>query len=242
MPSRVVRAATRRPPRRAGKRDILAGTGWPEHVPFLAAGKHRELLENVACRRAAGETVYPPQADLLRAFAETPWDSVRAIILGQDPYHGAGQAHGLAFSVPDGVRVPPSLRNILKEVVRDVYGDAPPPSLSPDLTRWARQGVLLLNTVFSVTAGRAHSHASLGWQALTRAVLESLAAGGRPLAVLLWGSPAGAFAPLFANGGHLVLCAAHPSPLSASRGFLGCGHFSQVNAWLRERGQSTIIW
>lgn len=241
MPSRVVRAAPRRLSRRAGK-DTLLSSGWSAHVPFLAEGKHRELLEKVARRRAAGETVYPPQADLLRAFVETPWDSVRAIILGQDPYHGAGQAHGLAFSVPDGVRVPPSLRNILKEVVRDVYGNASPPSSSSDLTRWARQGVLLLNTVFSVAAGRAHSHASLGWQALTRAVLEALAAGGRPLAVLLWGSPAGAFAPLFANGGHLVLRAAHPSPLSASRGFLGCGHFSKVNAWLRERGQAPIIW
>ncbi len=114
MPSRVVRAAPRRSSRRAGK-DTLLGSGWSAHVPFLAEGKHRELLEKVARRRAAGETVYPPQADLLRAFVETPWDSVRAIILGQDPYHGAGQAHGLAFSVPDGVRVPPSLRNILKK-------------------------------------------------------------------------------------------------------------------------------
>lgn len=242
MPSRVVRAATRRAPRRAGKRDMLAGTGWSGHVPFLAEEKHLELLEDVARRRIAGEIIYPPQADMLRAFAETPWDRVRVIILGQDPYHGEGQAHGLAFSVPEGVRVPPSLRNILKEVERDVYGGAPPPSISSDLTRWARQGVLLLNTVFSVAAGRAHSHASVGWQTLTSAVLEALAAGGRPLAVLLWGSPARTFAPLFASGGHLVLCAAHPSPLSASRGFLGCGHFSRVNAWLRERGQPGIVW
>lgn len=241
MPRTSARTSSRRSRRAVGD-DPLRETGWREHVPFLAEGGEAPLLAHVARLRAAGEAIYPPQAALLRAFRETPWGSVRVLILGQDPYHGPGQANGLAFSVDAGVRVPPSLRNILKEVRREMYHDALISPQSPDLTRWARQGVLLLNTVLSVAAGRPGSHASLGWQALTQAVLEALAARGEPLAVVLWGTPARAFAPLFTEGGHLVLCAAHPSPLSASRGFFGCGHFARVNAWLQEQGKPLIVW
>lgn len=231
-------------------------------MDFFAAGAHRPLLEKVAALRAAGKTIYPPQDQLLYAFACTAWDRVRVLIVGQDPYHGQGQAHGLAFSVREGQRVPPSLRNILKEVARDpglsasalLPSQSPsslfPPSLpspSPELTRWARQGVLLLNTVLSVEAGKAHSHAALGWQSLTCAVVEALAARPQPLAVLLWGNAAKEFLPLFTPFGHkdsphLVLCAAHPSPLSASRGFHGCGHFSAVNSWLAAQNEPEIVW
>lgn len=225
-------------------------------MDFFAAGEHKPLLEKVAALRSAGKVIYPPQEQLLYAFACTAWDRVRVLIVGQDPYHGSGQAHGLAFSVREGQRVPPSLRNILKEVARDTGQSASSPLLpsslppSPDLSRWARQGVLLLNTVLSVEEGKAHSHAALGWQALTSAVLRALADRPQPLAVLLWGNAAKEFLPLFTRTGqsgpldspHLVLCAAHPSPLSASRGFHGCGHFSAVNRWLQAQGERDIVW
>lgn len=202
------------------------------------------LREVQALRRT--QTVYPPQQDLLRALLLTPPEAVRVVILGQDPYHGAGQAHGLAFSVRGHMPVPRSLNNVFKEIRNDVYGSGPLPDASPDLSRWARQGVLLLNTVLSVAEGQPQSHVRLatpgGWQALTSAVLEAVACGPRPVAALLWGKPAQTCAPLFEGGRHLPLCAAHPSPFSASRGFLGCGHFSRVNAWLRERGEMEIVW
>lgn len=219
----------------------LESSGWCEHVPFLTGGGHRRLLKRVEQLRKR-ETVYPPQDLLLRAFWETPWKNVRVLLLGQDPYHGSGQAQGLAFSVPDCVPVPPSLCNILREVRRDIYGDAATVVLSPDLTRWARQGVLLLNSILSVAAGRPLSHAALGWQELTQAVLVALAARQKPLAVLLWGGAARQYAPLFEGRRHLVLCAPHPSPLSAFRGFHGCGHFSAVNRWLAVRGETEICW
>ena len=223
----------------------LRDSGWLQRVPFLAEGGHLRLLREVQRLRRV-QTVYPAQEDLLRALRLTPPQAVRVVILGQDPYHGEGQAHGLAFSVPADKPLPRSLGNIFKEIQSDVDAGAPLPDASPDLTRWARQGVLLLNTVLSVAAGKAHSHARLnedgGWQALTHAVLEAVARGSRPVAVLLWGRPAQAFAPLFATSRHLVLCAAHPSPLSASRGFFGCRHFSRVNAWLRQRGEEEIRW
>ena len=221
--------------------DPLKNTAWPARVPLLAAGEHVPLLRQVADLRHT-HTVYPPQHEIFAALACTPPQAVRVVILGQDPYHGAGQAHGLAFSVREGTRVPRSLANIFKEIRRDVYADALMPPPLPDLTRWARQGVLLLNTVLSVAAGQPGSHARLGWQAVTRAVLEAVAQGPRPVAALLWGRHAQEYAPLFANARHLVLEAAHPSPFSAARGFLGCGHFSRVNAWLAAQGEATICW
>ena len=228
--------------------DPLTHSPWRAVVPALAAGEHVSLLAQVAALRAAGQVIFPAQGDIFRALELTSPESVRVVILGQDPYHGAGQAHGLSFSVPPGVPCPRSLANIFKEIHRDIAPSVPPALLSSpqdrpvcDLTRWARQGVLLLNTVLTVEEGKAHAHAALGWQNVTRSVLAAVAAGPA-VAVLLWGKPAQSCAPLFAQGGHLVLEAAHPSPLSASRGFHGCGHFSKVNAWLKARGEAEICW
>lgn len=227
-------------------RDPLTRSPWKNAVPLLAQGGHMAPLCEAAARRRAGETVYPAQADVFRALLLTPPQAVRVVILGQDPYHGPGQAHGLAFSVAEGVAAPRSLQNIFKEIRVDIYGGKELPDASPHLARWARQGVLLLNTVLTVAAGAAHSHARLaapgGWQAVTRAVLEAVAQGPQPVAALLWGNPAQAYAPLFAEPRHLVLRAAHPSPLSASRGFFGCRHFSRVNAWLQARGEPPVVW
>lgn len=231
---------------------FLIENGWAQHVDSFAAGRHTALLAQVAALRTQDKSIYPEQHNILQAFTHTAWDDVRVLILGQDPYHGKGQAHGLAFSVPHGTPAPPSLRNILKEVARDTAQNAspsyssllsaPPTPPSPNLIRWARQGVLLLNTVLTVEDGKAHSHATLGWQELTSAVVQALAARPQPLAALLWGNAAKACLPLFTNTPHLVLLAAHPSPLSASRGFNGCGHFTAVNTWLKEQGQKEILW
>lgn len=220
--------------------DPLAGTGWLERVPALASGRHRALLEQVAALRAESRTIYPAHDDVLRALQVTPWTAVRVVILGQDPYHGPGQAHGLSFSVPEGVPAPRSLRNIFREIDEDLHGGVAR-EVSTDLTRWAQQGVLLLNTVLTVEEGLANSHARLGWEDVTSSVVQALGQREQPLAFILWGRHAARHAEDIASQ-HLVLRAAHPSPLSASRGFFGCRHFSQVNNWLKEEGQSAIDW
>lgn len=244
-------------------RDPLAGTGWLEAVPLLGDGAHLEVFSRAEALRRKGRVVYPPSGQVFAALRATPWDRVRVVVLGQDPYHGEGQAHGLAFSVPEGVPAPRSLRNVFREIETDLghasdegkkrHADALPEKTaaghdggglrppSTDLTRWARQGVLLLNTVLTVEAGQAHSHARLGWQEVTAAVVEALGRCPRPMAFLLWGRHAAAYGEGLAAH-HLVLHAAHPSPLSASRGFFGCRHFSQVNTWLRARGLDPIEW
>jgi uracil-DNA glycosylase len=213
--------------------------GWAEHVEtFLTSEAGRRLESFLAERRAAGATIYPPQP--LRALTLTPLDEVRVVILGQDPYHGAGQAHGLAFSVPDGVRPPPSLRNILAEVARDV---GQTPSGNP-LPNWARQGVLLLNAVLTVEDRAPGSHAGKGWEILTARLVDALAADVRPKVFMLWGAHAQARGQGIADP-HLVLQANHPSPLSARRPplpFIGCAHFSQANGFLAARGLGTIDW
>jgi len=211
-------------------------------VTALAAETTRLLVEFVDGRIAAGATVYPPQP-LAALQACLPAD-VRVVILGQDPYHGPGQAHGFAFSVPEGVRPPPSLRNIFLELSRDC---ACPPRRSGNLAAWCRQGVLLLNSVLTVEAGRPGSHAERGWEPLTDAVVAAVAALPAAKVFLLWGAQAqnkreqiaGTSAP------HLVLTANHPSPLSARRPpqpFLGCGHFSQANRYLAIHGLAPIDW
>ena len=191
-----------------------------------------------AYERAA---VYPPRAELFTAFALTPPEAVRAVILGQDPYHGEGQAHGLAFSVRAGTPLPPSLKNIFRELHDDL--SLPVPACG-DLTRWAEQGVLLLNTVLTVERGRANSHAALGWQAFTDLVIASLAGLPQPIAFELWGAPAQKKEPLIlpAAGPRLILKAPHPSPLSAYRGFFGSRPFSGVNAFLVRHGQEPVDW
>jgi uracil-DNA glycosylase len=193
----------------------------------------RELVRRVDARLAAGATVYP--ADVFRALSETPLSRARALILGQDPYHGAGQAEGLAFSVPPGVALPPSLRNIFDELQRDVDVERP---RSGSLLRWARQGVLLLNTVLTVEQDRPACHAGFGWQVLTDRIVEMLARDERPKVFMLWGAHAHSKAPLLSRTDrtHLVLQCNHPSPLAARRGpkpFVGCAHFSRARDYLR---------
>lgn len=224
----------------AFRNDPLRENGWLTQVAALAKGRHRELLADVASLRCAGKTVYPPHDAVFYALHCTPWDAVRVVIVGQDPYHQPQQAHGLAFSVQEGVAAPRSLQNIFREIRDDVYAGEEY-TASTDLTRWAKQGVLLLNTTLTVEDSKANSHAKLGWSEITHDILSALGGSGRPMAFLLWGRHAAQFAPLI-DPHHLVLQAAHPSPLSASRGFFGCKHFSKVNSWLEEHRGVPIVW
>ena len=210
--------------------------------PVLAMPEARRLGGFLTAEEAAGKLIYPPRGARLAALALTPLDKVKAVILGQDPYHGAGQAHGLCFSVAPGVKVPPSLANIYKELASDL-GLAPPGH--GNLENWARQGVLLLNNALTVEAGKPGSHQNLGWEAITDAAVAAVAAKVEPCVFLLWGSHARAKAsrvPGLGNGHHLVLTAPHPSPFSAHTGFLGCRHFSQANAFLEANGRGAIDW
>lgn len=204
-----------------------------QSMPYFA-----ELQNFVAGERAA-HTVHPPEADVFVALRATPLDSVRVVILGQDPYHGHGQAHGLSFSVRDGVRIPPSLRNILAELHEDT--GAPVPSAG-DLTPWAHQGVLLLNTVLTVRDGEAGSHAGHGWETFTDRVIESVNALQERVVFVLWGAHARAKRQLVSNMVHSVIESAHPSPLSARNGFFGSRPFTRTNELLREAGRGTIDW
>ena len=220
--------------------------GWRETVEaFFESSEGHALAQFVDARRAAGATIYPLQP--LHALELTALADVRVVILGQDPYHGPGQAQGLAFSVPEGVRVPPSLRNIFAELSRDLCC-APPPH--GNLARWAREGVLLLNTVLTVEQGQPASHAKRGWETLTDRLIDLLVADAAPKVFLLWGAPAQARRVLITQAvgdpdRHGVLSANHPSPLSARRPpvpFMGCGHFSAANAFLDQRGRGHINW
>ncbi|MBY0619797.1 uracil-DNA glycosylase [Sphingomonas ursincola] len=216
-------------------REALAGEFA---APYMADLK-RFLLE----RKAAGARIFPPGSHWFRALDLTPPDKVRVVILGQDPYHGPGQAHGLCFSVRPGVPVPPSLVNIYKELQRDLGIALPRHGF---LESWARQGVLLLNAVLTVEMGDAGSHQGKGWERFTDAVIARVNALEHPVVFLLWGSHAQKKAAgvdsVDRGGRHLVLKAPHPSPLSAHRGFLGCGHFSQANAFLEGQGLEPIDW
>jgi uracil-DNA glycosylase len=190
-------------------------------------------------RKGAGARIFPRGGDWFNALALTPLDSVRAVILGQDPYHGPGQAHGLCFSVPPGVPPPPSLKNIFKELRSDL-GITPPGH--GVLEHWARQGVLLLNSVLTVEMGQAGAHAGKGWERFTDAVIARVNALEGPVAFLLWGSYAQKKAAFVDGNRHLVLKAPHPSPLSAHNGFFGCRHFSRANDFLASHGRGTIDW
>ena len=184
-------------------------------------------------------TVYPPGRDMFNAFWLTPFDEVRVVLLGQDPYHGPGQAHGLCFSVRCGVPLPPSLKNIFIELNQDC--DIPLPAHG-DLTRWAQQGVLLLNTVLSVRARHANSHRGHGWEQLTDRVIQELNRRREGLIFVLWGSAAGRKAHMIDGRRHHIFRAPHPSPLSAHRGFFGCRHFSKINACLQSMNSAPIDW
>lgn len=215
--------------------------------PALASPSARKLGGWLRAEEAAGKVVYPPRGTRLAALALTPLETVRCVILGQDPYHGPGQAHGLAFSVQPGVRVPPSLVNIYKELEADL---GLPRAATGDLSPWARQGVLLLNNTLTVEAGQAGSHAGRGWDAVTDACVAAVAASDHPTVFILWGSHARKKAsrlPALARAmagraNHLVLISAHPSPLSAHNGFFGSRPFSQTNAFLQEHGRGAIDW
>ena len=185
------------------------------------------------------QTVYPPMGDIFNALKYTSFSKTKVVILGQDPYHGPGQAHGLCFSVQPGIKFPPSLQNIFKELSEE-YGFAAPKT--GELTEWARRGVLLLNTTLTVRQGSPQSHKGQGWEILTDAIISLLNQKKEPVVFLLWGANAWAKKPLIKNPLHLVLECAHPSPLSAYRGFFGCGHFKKANEYLEKCGLSPIDW
>lgn len=215
---------------------------WEENIPLMRTGYHQEMLAKVE-RLRQEETIYPPQEEIFNALIHTPFDEVRAVILGQDPYHGAGQAHGLSFSVLEGVKKPPSLRNIFKEIADDIAGDPTAVREKTDLTDWADQGVLLLNTYLTVVEGEAGSHRKLGWRKLTSQLIEEVSGANQHIVFMLWGKPAQKNKALIRQPEkHLILETAHPSPLSARRGFFGCKHFSQANAYLVAHGRPPIRW
>ncbi|MCG9552150.1 uracil-DNA glycosylase [Vibrio sp. Isolate31] len=200
----------------------------------------QSVLAYVEQQRNSGKTIYPPQEQVFSAFDMTPFESVRVVILGQDPYHGAQQAHGLAFSVLPGVKIPPSLRNMYKELADDIEGfEAPNHGY---LEAWASQGVLMLNTVLTVEEAQAHSHAKCGWETFTDAIIAELNQRSEPIIFLLWGAHAQKKGQAIDVDKHHVLIAPHPSPLSARRGFFGCQHFSMTNKLLSSIDQQPIDW
>lgn len=213
---------------------------WIQQVPLMQRGYHQDLMTKVTAMRASA-TIYPPADRVFYALEITPFDKVQVVLVGQDPYHGEGQANGLAFSVPAGVAAPPSLRNIFKEIQEDVY-PGKPQKFSNDLTRWAQQGVLLLNASLTVEAQKPASHKDLGWQKLTDQIIEQLNLGRDHLVFILWGRHAQAKRDRIDPKRHLVLEAAHPSPLSANQGFFGCKHFSKANTYLAANGGAPIVW
>ncbi len=213
---------------------------WKAKVgEYLKRDEMRALSAFLRERRAKGARIYPPAAKIFAAFDATPFDRVKVVILGQDPYHGPGQAHGLCFSVLPGVPVPPSLDNIFKEIQRDLGIGRPDHGC---LTPWAERGVLLLNAVLTVEDGRAGAHQGKGWEGFTDHVVDVLNREREGLVFLLWGSYAQAKGKVIDPRRHRVLKAPHPSPLSAHRGFLGCGHFSAANEFLSRHGQHPIDW
>jgi uracil-DNA glycosylase len=219
---------------------VKLAASWKARVgDYLNRPDMEQLSEFLRSELRAGKTIYPPARRIFAALDATPFDAVKVVILGQDPYHGPGQAHGLCFSVLPGVPVPPSLENIFVELKRDLGLPRPDHGC---LLPWARQGVLLLNAVLTVERGRAGSHHGKGWEGFTDAIVDRLNREREGLVFLLWGSPAQAKGRLIDAQRHRILKAPHPSPLSAHRGFLGCGHFSATNQWITDHGQAPIDW
>ena len=213
---------------------------WSEQLDFIfKQGYYRHLLEFLEYESAHNKTIYPPKDQMFNAFDLSSFKNTKVIILGQDPYHNEGQAHGLSFSVPDGVRVPPSLRNIYQELSSDL---SITPSQSGNLTHWATQGVLLLNSALTVEKNSPGSHAKSGWVDFTDTVIDILNEKKQNLVFLLWGAYAQKKTELIDQDKHLVLMAAHPSPFSAHKGFFGCKHFSKTNDYLKIHKLKTINW
>ncbi len=221
-----------------GEDRIRLHDSWKSRLTdAFAAPKMQALRQFLIEEKRRGKAIYPPGRQIFAAFDATPFDQVRVVILGQDPYHGAGQAHGLCFSVLPGVPVPPSLENIFKEIERDLALPRPDHGC---LLPWARRGVLLLNAVLTVERGNAGAHANRGWEEFTDAAIRRLAEEREHLVFLLWGSYAQKKGQFIDSRRHRVLKAPHPSPLSAHRGFLGCGHFSAANQYLAQHGLGTV--
>jgi uracil-DNA glycosylase len=221
--------------------DVRIEPGWKQALqeefgqPYFS-----KLAETLKQELAAGQTLYPPGPLIFNAFAQTPFHKVRVVILGQDPYHNPGQANGLSFSVPSGIPPPPSLRNIYEEINRSL--DITMPRGLGDLSSWAQQGVLLLNAILTVRANSPSSHSTIGWANFTDAVIRKLSSEKKGIIFLLWGRFAGEKTKLIDSSKHHILTAPHPSPLSAYRGFIGCGHFVRVNELLQADGQEAIDW
>ncbi|MDD2221350.1 MAG: uracil-DNA glycosylase [Clostridia bacterium] len=217
---------------------VHLGNDWDELLAEEFAKDYYLQLRQFLKNEYSHQRIYPSAYDIFNALKLTAYNDVKVVLLGQDPYHGAGQAQGLCFSVADGVRQPPSLQNIFKELNNDL-GYAPPANGS--LIKWAQNGVLLLNTVLTVREGQANSHKGKGWEQFTDRVIMLLNEREQPLVFLLWGANAKAKRELISNPSHLILQAAHPSPLSAASGFFGCRHFSRANEFLRQYGQE-VDW
>lgn len=214
-------------------------TTWNEILAEEMEKDYYQELQAFVQKRRAEVRVFPEEKNVFNALELTPFESVKVVILGQDPYHGFGQAHGLSFSVQKGTPLPPSLRNIYKELQEDLGGKLP---IEGDLSHWAKQGVLLLNTVLTVEEGNANSHKGKGWETLTNRLIDSLNELKHPVIFILWGKPAQDKEKLIANPSHVILKAPHPSPLSAYRGFFGSKPFSKVNEILIQQGQTPIRW
>lgn len=214
--------------------DWLAPLTEEFHKPY-----YKKLFDTVIKEYNSGQAVYPPADDIFNAFHFTPLSKVKVVILGQDPYHEPNQAHGLSFSVKPGVKIPPSLVNIYKELQDDLGLKIPNNGF---LKKWADQGVMLLNTVLTVRAHEANSHKNIGWEEFTDAAIRILNQENHPIVFMLWGAPAGKKKAMLNNPNHLILMAPHPSPLSAYRGFFGCKHFSKANEFLIAHGETPIDW
>ena len=217
---------------------VNIGNSWDDVLKEDFESESYLALRKFLAKEYATRTIYPDMHDIFNAFRATPYEDVKAVILGQDPYHGAGQAHGMCFSVKPGVPAPPSLVNIFKEIYDDVGVLNP----SPNLEKWAKEGVLLLNTVLTVREGCPNSHKGMGWEALTDSVIKKLNSREKPIVFLLWGGNARSKKALITSPKHLVLECPHPSPLSAYAGFFGCKHFSKCNDFLVKNGITPIDW
>ncbi|HVX49750.1 MAG TPA: uracil-DNA glycosylase [Chitinophagaceae bacterium] len=220
--------------------EVKIEAGWKEILKDeFNKNYFQQIVAFLKTEKAQGKTIYPPGSLIFNAFDKTPFDNVKVVILGQDPYHGPGQAHGLCFSVPDGVPPPPSLINIYKELHTDI--GLPVPNTG-NLTRWAERGVLLLNAVLTVRASEPASHSKIGWMEFTDSVIRKISAEKKGVVFLLWGKFAQDKQALIDETRHHVLKAAHPSPFSADKGFFGCRHFSKTNTLLMNQGKDPIDW
>lgn len=220
--------------------DVKIEPSWKEALKAEFSKPYfLQIVTHLKTERATGAVIYPPGQLIFNAFEKTPFDAVKVVLLGQDPYHGAGQAMGLSFSVPQGVKPPPSLVNIFKELRTDIGMNIPSHG---DLTKWAEQGVLLLNAALTVRAGEPNSHAKIGWHQFTDAVIQKISDARQGIVFLLWGSFAHQKQELIDATKHHVLKAAHPSPFSADKGFFGCKHFSRANDLLAKQGITPIDW